>query len=96
MQAAQRVLTQFQQHPNSWTRVVQIMGQSKNFNAKYIALQVLEKVVQFKWKILPPQEQDGIKVFIVNHVVNSAKDERILGQQRVFMSKLNEVLVQVC
>lgn len=95
MQAAQRVLTQFQQHPNSWTRVTQIMAQSKNFNAKYIALQVLEKVVQFKWKILPPQEREGIKVFIVGMVINCSKDERILGQQKVFMNKLNEVLVQV-
>jgi exportin-1 len=96
MQAAQRVLTSFQQHPNSWTRVVQIMAQSKNANAKYIALQVLEKVVQFKWKILPQQEQEGIKAFIVNHVINSSKDERVLTTQRVFMNKLNEVLVQVC
>jgi exportin-1 len=94
MQAAQRVLTQFQQHPNSWTRVTQIMAQAKNFQSKYIALQVLEQVIQFKWKILPPQEQEGIKVFIVGTVINSAKDENIL-RQKVFMNKLNEVLVQI-
>ncbi|KAL0480336.1 exportin [Acrasis kona] len=94
-QAAQKVLTQFQQHPNSWTRVTQIMSQSKNFNAKYLSLQVLEKVVQFKWKILPPKERDGIKAFVIGTVIQCSKDEQLLKNQRVFMNKLNEVLVQI-
>jgi len=95
MQAAQKILTQFQQHANSWTRVTQIMSQSKNFNAKYLSLQVLEKVVQFKWKILPPKERDGIKAFVIGTVINCSKDEQLLKTQRVFMNKLNEVLVQI-
>jgi exportin-1 len=94
MQVAQRILTQFQEHPNAWTRVTQILAQSQNMNAKYLALKILEQVIQFKWKILPPQEQEGIKMFIVSTVVNSAKNEQILAQ-KVYMSKLNEVLIQI-
>ena len=95
MQQAQKVLTQFRDHPNSWTKVKTILEQSTSPNSKYMALQVLEQVVQYKWKILPTPEREGVKNFIIITVINSCKDEKGMQTQKLFVNKLNEVLVQI-
>lgn len=38
--AAERILRQLQDHPDTWTRVVTILQNSQNINAKFYALQV--------------------------------------------------------
>lgn len=96
MKNAQQVLTQFQQHPDAWTRVSHILQNSKTNNTKFFALQILKNTVQFKWNILPAPQRDGIKNFILNEVVTKGKNEQALQQDKVYIQKLNEVLVQVC
>lgn len=39
-QSAQKVLTQFQEHPDAWQRVPKILSESNNSQTKFIALQV--------------------------------------------------------
>lgn len=92
---AQKILTQFQEDPNSWTRVKPILESSNNQNSKFFALQVLLKVIQTRWKILPQEEREGVKNFIVLTVINCSKDEAYYRQHRLFISKLNEVLVAI-
>ncbi|KAG2381491.1 hypothetical protein C9374_006480 [Naegleria lovaniensis] len=95
IQSAQRVLTQFQEHPSAWTRVKQILETSNNENSKFFALQVLLKVVQTRWKILPQDEREGVKNFIVITVINCSKDEAYFRSHKLFINKLNEVLVAI-
>jgi exportin-1 len=95
MVQAQKVLTQFQSHPNSWTKVKSILEQSQNLNSKYLALQVLEQVVQYKWKILPAPEREGVKNFVIITVINTSKDDKAMQSQKLIVNKLNEVLVQI-
>ena len=76
-QQAQRVLAQFQEHPDAWQRVPPILETSSSQNTKvslhyrgdqgqadeqYIALQILEKLVQTRWKALPAEQQAGASV----------------------------------
>lgn len=74
---AQQVLTQFQDHPESWTRVPDILEKSSFpqtkvnrvldssfaliliFLPQYIGLQILEKLIQTKWKTLPEGQRQG-------------------------------------
>lgn len=58
---AQKILEQFQEHPQAWTRVDTILEYSQNQNTKFYALSILEKSIQFRWKNLPRQQCDGIK-----------------------------------
>jgi exportin-1 len=95
IQQAQKALTLFQQNPNSWTVVRTILEQSNSPQTKYIALQVLENVVQYKWKILPATDREGMKNFIILTMINSCKDEKQMQESRIFINKLNEVLVQI-
>jgi len=56
---AQKILSQFQENPSAWQLVDSILENSKNFNTKYIALQVLEKLVQTRWNSLPREQCEG-------------------------------------
>jgi exportin-1 len=59
---AQKVLTQYQEHADAWMRVDTILEYSKNQNTKYFALQILENVIKYKWKILPREQVRGWRI----------------------------------
>ncbi|KAJ1959604.1 Karyopherin transporter, partial [Dipsacomyces acuminosporus] len=61
----------------------------------FIALQVLDKLIQTKWKILPVDQRTGIKNFIVEVILKTASTEASLRQNKVYLSKLNLILVQI-
>ncbi|WVR09450.1 hypothetical protein IAU60_006517 [Kwoniella sp. DSM 27419] len=94
-QTAQRVLTQFQEHPDSWQRVPAILESAQNVNTKYIALQILEKLVQTRWRALPVEQQTGIRNFIVQATVETSSDEGKMRREKGYLNKLNLVLVQI-
>ncbi len=95
IQAAQKILTQFQQHPNAWTKVSIILEESQNLNSKFIALQILKEVIQYRWNALPDTQRVGIKNFIIKTVIEKASNPDVMVRERVLLSKMNEVLVQV-
>ena len=64
-------------------------------NTKFYALQILENAIKFRWKTLPAEQCAGIKSFIVNLVIARSSDEENYRQQKLFMSKLNVILVQI-
>ncbi|KAF9432539.1 Karyopherin transporter, partial [Entomortierella beljakovae] len=92
---AQQVLTQFQENPESWRRVDAILDNSKDPQTKYIALQILEKLVQTRWKLLPPEQCQGIRNYAVGLIVKLSSDEATLLRERMLLNKLNLVLVQI-
>jgi len=94
-QRAGNIIAQFKEHPDSWTRVDQILEKSQFIQTKFIALQILETLIKTRWKILPKEQADGIKNFIVSIVINSSSDETKLVSERAYLNKLNLVLVQI-
>jgi hypothetical protein len=77
-----------------------------------LALSILEKLIQTRWKILPREQAlgnalslrqevrlmlmaTGIRHFIVALIVKNASDERTLRNEKVYINKLNLVLVEV-
>ncbi|KAF9476337.1 hypothetical protein BDN70DRAFT_995761 [Pholiota conissans] len=94
-QMAQQVLTQFQDHPDSWTRVPDILEKSSFPQAKYIGLQILEKLITTKWKTLPEGQRQGIRNFIVGITVKVASDEVAFRKEKTYVNKLNLALVQI-
>ncbi|GAO52224.1 hypothetical protein G7K_6306-t1 [Saitoella complicata NRRL Y-17804] len=92
---AQQILTQFQEHPDAWTKVDQIIEHAQNPQTKYIALSVLDKLISTRWKILPPEQRQGIRNFIVGVIIKSSSDDSLLTRERTYLNKLNLTLVQV-
>ncbi|XP_032830122.1 exportin-1-like isoform X2 [Petromyzon marinus] len=92
---AQEVLTHLKEHPDAWTRVDTILEFSQNMNTKYYALQILENVIKTRWKILPRNQCDGIKKYVVGLVIKTSQEPINLEKEKVYIGKLNMILVQI-
>ncbi|TPX51840.1 hypothetical protein SeLEV6574_g00005 [Synchytrium endobioticum] len=92
---AQKIITEFQEHPDAWKRVDTILERSQYTQTKYIALQVLETLIKTMWKALPVEQQQGIKNYIVSVIIKTSSDEITLEKEKTFLGKLNIVLVQI-
>ncbi|KAI9018661.1 armadillo-type protein [Phycomyces nitens] len=93
-QQAQEILTQFQNHPESWQLVDQILENSQSLYAKFIGLCILESFVVVRWNILPLDQRLGIRNYIVKIIVDLSS-EKPKGAEKSFINKLNVVLVQI-
>lgn len=92
---AQQTLAQFQEHPEAWQRVPAILQQSSNSQTKYIALQILDRLISTRWKVLPVDQQQGIRNFIVEMIVQQSSDEETLRRERTLLGKLDTTLIQI-
>ncbi|CAL1704174.1 unnamed protein product [Somion occarium] len=91
-----RLLWHFiQENPEAWTKVPDILEHSTFPQAKYIGLQILEKLITTKWKTLPEGQRQGIRNFIVGITVKVASDEATLRREKTYVNKLNLALVQI-
>lgn len=92
---AQEVLTTLKEHPDAWTRVDTILEFSNNQQTKYYALQILEQVIKTRWKVLPRNQCEGIKKYIVALIIKTSSDPETLEANKTYLNKLNMILVQV-
>jgi len=93
--AAEKLLRQLQEHPDMWQRVDQILEASSSQSTKFLALQILESVIKYRWLTLPAEQRDGIKNYISNLIIKLSSDEAVYRREHAFLSKLNVVLVEV-
>ncbi|XP_041839886.1 exportin-1 [Melanotaenia boesemani] len=94
-QVAQEVLTNLKDHPDAWTRVDTILEFSQSMITKYYALQILEVVINTRWKILPRNQCEGIKKYVVGLIIKTSSDPANMEKQGIYISKLNMILVQI-
>ncbi|KZS98963.1 hypothetical protein SISNIDRAFT_492282 [Sistotremastrum niveocremeum HHB9708] len=94
-QIAQQVLTQFQEHPDAWQRVPKLLEESTYQQTKFIGLQVLEKLIQTRWKALPEGQRLGIRNFVVAIVMKISSDDAAMRKEKTYVNKLNLILVQI-
>lgn len=94
-EVAKKVLQQLKEHPDSWMKVDSILETSSNQETKYYALQILDNVILTRWKMLPKEQQEGIKQFIVGLVIKISSSEDTSDKQKTFLAKLNLILVQI-
>lgn len=62
---------------------------------QFIALQILEKLIQTKWNALPREQCDGIKNYVVSIVIKTSSDEATMRRDRMLLNKMNLILVKV-
>ena len=93
--AAQAVLAQLKEHPEAWTRVDAILEYSHSPQTKYYALQILEQLVATRWRALPREQCEGIKKYVVGLAIKISSDEKAMETERLYVTKLNLVLVQI-
>ncbi|GAA5890592.1 hypothetical protein JCM6882_002973 [Rhodosporidiobolus microsporus] len=94
-QQASTVLAQFQEHPDAWQRVPAILETSSSTQTKYIALQIMDRLIKTRWKVLPEDQRSGIRNFVVQVIVKQSSDEATLRREKSYVNKLNLILVQI-
>ncbi|CAH9070808.1 unnamed protein product [Cuscuta epithymum] len=93
--AADHILRDLQTEPDMWLQVVHILSNTQNLNTKFFALQVLEGVIKYRWNALPIEQRDGMKNYISELIVKLSSDEGSLRRERLYVNKLNVILVQI-
>jgi len=63
------VLMAFREHADAWTRVDAILESQASANTKYIALQILEGLIKYRWKTLPVEQREGIRTYLVQKII---------------------------
>ncbi|KAL3630785.1 Exportin-1 [Castilleja foliolosa] len=93
--AADHILRDLQNNPDMWLQVVHILSNAQNLNTKFFALQVLEGVIKYRWNALPVEQRDGMKNYISEVIVKLSSDEVSFRKERLYVNKLNIILVQI-
>eukprot|EP01126_Amoeba_proteus_P042787 TRINITY_DN4660_c0_g1_i9.p1 TRINITY_DN4660_c0_g1~~TRINITY_DN4660_c0_g1_i9.p1 ORF type:complete len:1066 (-),score=260.84 TRINITY_DN4660_c0_g1_i9:458-3655(-) len=92
---AQSLLTQLKEHPQSWTRVDTILEHARNDATKFFALQILDNLIRYRWKILPQEQREGIRNYVIGLVLKLSSSDPLLHTNRLVLEKLNLNLVQI-
>ncbi|KAE8717727.1 Protein EXPORTIN 1A [Hibiscus syriacus] len=92
---ADQILRDLQNNPDMWLQVVHILQQTKSLNTKFFALQVLEGVIKYRWNALPVEQRDGMKNYISEVIVQLSSNEASFQAERLYVNKLNIILVQI-
>lgn len=93
--AANKALMTLQQSPDLWTKADAILERSSNPQARFFGLQILDDAIKTRWKILPAEQREGIKNYVVNKIITISSNETSMHSERVLISKLNLTLVEI-
>ncbi|KAK4489825.1 hypothetical protein RD792_000469 [Penstemon davidsonii] len=94
--AADHILRDLKNNSDMWLQVVHILSHTQNLKTKYFALQVLEGVIKYRWNALPVEQRDGMKNYISKVIIKVlSSDDISLRRERLYVNKLNIILVQI-
>ena len=86
----------------AWRRCSGILESATLPESKFLALQVLEDTIKYRWKVLPSDdEREGMKQYIVEKVIASSSSAGAGAQgaldasSKAYLAKLNLLLVRV-
>mmetsp|Transcript_3614 Transcript_3614/g.7085 ORF Transcript_3614/g.7085 Transcript_3614/m.7085 type:complete len:1087 (-) Transcript_3614:57-3317(-) len=92
---ANKALMALQDTPDIWTKADAILERAQNPQSRFFGLQVLDDAIRTRWRVLPPEQREGIKNYVVGKVIQISQDENLMTTEKVFLSKLNLTLVQI-
>ncbi|KAM0675029.1 Exportin-1 [Gurleya vavrai] len=87
----QTLLIQFKDSQNSWLHIDSILTQCDDSNAQYIALQILEQTIKTRWNTFPMDQKLLLRNYIVQQIINRAKE----GSNANVLEKFNISLVEI-
>ena len=64
-------------------------------NVLPLASQILEAVIKYRWGALPVEQREGIRNYVSNLIIKLSTDETVFRAEKVFINKLNLILVEV-
>ena len=92
---ANQCLMQLQERPDLWTQADAIIEKATNPQARFFGLQVLDDAIKTRWKIMPADQRDGIKNYVVGKIIHVSQDEQRMQAEKLLVGKLNLTLVEI-
>lgn len=92
---ANKVLMALKDNPDVWTKADGILERANSPHTRFLAVSILDDAIRFRWKILPVEQREGIKNYVVGKIIKMSSDEVTLKREKVLVSKLNITLVQI-
>lgn len=86
-------MIRFKDHPQAWLRVQEILDRTRSSATQYFALQILEGLVKTRWKVLPTEQREGIKNYLVSTFLKWSAGEK--GAHHAVVNRLIMDLVEV-
>lgn len=93
---ALEALSRLKANPESWRIVGRILQLSSESNTRFFALSILEECIKTRWNILPEEQRNGVKQYVTDMAITACTDPAVTSEAKYFLTKVNEVLVQVC
>lgn len=93
--AANEFLVRMKEHADMWKRADAILETSKQLATKFFGLQVLSETINTRWKVLPLDQREGIRNYIVGKIISVSSTDELLKQNNTFLLRLNLVLVYI-
>ena len=93
--AANDCMVRLKDHPDMWKRADAILEASSSPETKFFGLQVLGDAIDIKWKILPIEQREGIRNYIVGKIISLSSSFELMKENSSFLSRLNLVLVSI-
>jgi len=94
-QLANNVLIEFKKHPQSWTRVDAILEHAQRPESKHYALTILDDLVKYRWSIIPKEQREEIKLYIITISLKLSQDDETRISQKLVLDAANTVIVDV-
>ncbi|ORZ25895.1 armadillo-type protein [Absidia repens] len=92
---AERVLTIFQNHPDTWQQVASILETSQSLHTKFLGLRILDNFITVRWNTVPLETRLEIRNYIVGLVISLTSTANLDLMERTLVTKLNMVLIQI-
>ena len=92
---AQQKLNEFKSNPDAWLMVDKILQEATYMPTKYLALQVLDDVVNTRWKVLPPRSMSRYQKLRRQPDPRGIHYRDSLKANRTFVNKLDLTLVTI-
>ncbi len=93
--AANEFLVRMKDHPDMWRRADAILEVSKQSATKFFGLQVLGEAINTHWKVIPQDQREGIRSYIVSKIIALSSSDELMKQNNSYLPRLNLVLVQI-
>ncbi|KAK2032183.1 hypothetical protein LX32DRAFT_650188 [Colletotrichum zoysiae] len=94
-QATLNQILQFKEDQDSWLLVDKILAEATYPQTKFLGLQVLDNVIMTRWKVLPRDQCQGIRNFVVQFIIQCSSSEETMKEQKTLLNKLNLVLISI-
>jgi len=93
--AAEDILLQFKDLPNSWTKIDCILKNSLSKHSQFIALQILEETVKSKWALFNEEMRLGLRQYVFSTIIERSSKTDVTKQNDIILQKFNTVIIEI-